>query len=580
MSATRVHRARSAGSPAVATDPITTEVVRHGLNSAAEEMKRALIRTSFSPVIHEILDFAAALYDRDGRMLAQAPSNPLFMGTLDFCVTGATEALGGEDCWRPGDIVLINVPYITGSHQQDAGVVMPAFVGDELVGYAVIKAHWQDMGAKEPYCTDTVDVFQEGLIFPGVRLYDTGKRVDAVFQMALANSRMPEMVGGDINAEVVAVRTGVAALERLVERFGPVVFWAAVEGMLDHGERVMRHRLESLRDGRYSASGRMDSDGVGDEPVRFEIAVEIEGSDVTIDFAAAPGTARGPINCPLPSTVAVSRVAIAMLAGRNEPPNDGHFRPLSVITRPGTIFDPAPPAPCYLNGWLAMQAIDVIHRALSEAAPSIIPSGSGGCICGAIWWGDRPGDEPWSDSTGHPIGQGAHAGGDGANSLMHLGEAASRFASVEVFEARYPVLWRSVELAADSGGAGRFQGGLGLDASLVALEDAWVTCVVERTGFPSWGLHGGESGRPNAARLRLPDGSSRACSKVTALSVPRGASLEIATGGGGGFGPPSERDPSAVAADLADGYITPSFADRHYGGRPAVSPGTEPPTRS
>jgi N-methylhydantoinase B len=539
-------------------------VIRHGLNSAAEQMKRALIRTSFSPVIYEILDFAAALYDGQGRMLAQAPSNPLFMGTLDFCVAGATDAIGGPEAWCPGDIVLINTPFVTGSHQQDAGVVMPMFVGDELVGYSVIKAHWQDMGAKEPYCTDTVDVFQEGVIFPGIKLYDAGRRVDDVYRIALANTRMPEMVGGDINAEVVGVRTGTGAVVRLIERFGRDVFLNSVERMFDHGEDTMRERLESLLDGQYSAQGRMDSDGVGSEPVEFEIAVEISGSEVTIDFTRAPATSRGPINCPLPSTVAVSRVAIAMLAGRHEPPNDGHFRPLSVVTRAGTIFDPSPPAPCYLNGWLAMQAIDVIHRALAEAAPALVPAGSGGCICGAIWWGERPGEEPWSDSTGHPIGQGAYAAGDGANSLMHLGEAASRFASAEVFEARYPLLWERVELAPDSGGAGRHQGGLGVDATLLALDDAWVTCVVERTGFPPWGLEDGEPGRPNAASLRLADGSRSPCSKRTGLRVARGAALEIRTGGGGGFGPASERSPAAVLSDVADGYISPEFARRHY----------------
>jgi len=564
VSAVRLHRARSFGSTGADADPITTEVVRHGLNSAAEQMKRALVRTSFSPVIYEILDFAAALYDRHGRMLAQAPSNPLFMGTLDFCIAGATEAIGGSKAWRAGDIVLINVPYVTGSHQQDAGVVAPAFVDEELIGYAAIKAHWQDMGAKDPYCTDTVDVFQEGIIFPGVKLYDAGVRVEAVHQIVLANTRMPEMVGGDIDAEVVGVRTGVGALEHLVRRFGSDVFWGSVERMFDHGERTMRARLATLRDGRYQAMGRMDSNGVDEGAVEFEISVEIDGSDVVVDFTQAPPSSRGPVNSPLPCTVAVSRVALAMLAGQHESPNDGHFRPLSVATRPDTIFDPSSPAPCYLNGWLAMQAIDVIHRALAGAAPSLIPAGSGGCICGVVWWGNRDGQEPWSDSTGHPIGQGAHKGRDGAHSLMHLGEAGSRFASAEVFEARYPLLWKKVELATDSAGAGRWQGGLGVDAALVALDDASVTCVVERTAFPPWGLDGGASARANEATLRLTDGSSVACSKATALHVPLGATLEIKTGGGGGFGDPSERDVAAVLADLEDGYISPEFATSHY----------------
>jgi N-methylhydantoinase B len=548
----------------VAADPFTTQVVRHGLISAAEQMKRALIRTSFSPVIYEILDFAVAIYDRHSRLLAQAPSNPLFMGTLGFCVDAATDAVGGPHSWAAGDIVLINIPYVTGSHQQDAAMVMPAFVDGELTAFAVVKAHWQDMGAKDPYCTDTVDVLQEGLLLPGVKLYDRGQRVEAVYQIAVANTRMPDMVAGDINAEVVAVRTGVAAVEALVGRYGGPNFWTCVERMLDHGEAIMRARLEAIPDGRYVARGQMDDDGIGAEQVPFEVAIQIDGSDVTIDFSAAPPAARGPINCPRPSTVSASRVAVAMLAGPHEPPNDGHFRPLRVVTTPGTIFHPEAPSPIYLNGWLAMQAIDIIHRAFAEALPHAVPAGSGGCICGAIWWGDRAGAEPWSDSTGHPIGQGAQARTDGAHALMHLGEAASRFASAELFEARYPLLWEQVELATDSCGAGTFAGGLGVDARVRALAECRVTTVVERTTLPPWGLYGGTAGRPNAAKLLRTDGTSQPCNKATALLLHPGDVLEVRTGGGGGYGPPELRAPDAIEADIRAELISSAFARRHY----------------
>ena len=178
--APRVYRGSAAnqGAAGVDADPITTEVIRHGLNSAAEQMKRALIRTAFSPVIYEVLDFAVAIYDRRVRLLAQAPALPLFMGTMSFCVEGAVEAVGGEDALERGDIILYNVPYGTGSHPQDAAVVMPVFLGDEgLIGYTTIKGHWLDIGGKEPYSTDTVDVFQEGTIFPGVKLYRRGELV-------------------------------------------------------------------------------------------------------------------------------------------------------------------------------------------------------------------------------------------------------------------------------------------------------------------------------------------------------------------------------------------------------------------
>jgi N-methylhydantoinase B len=552
-------------------DPITTEVVRHGLNSAAEQMKRTLIRTSFSPVIYEVLDFAVAIYDRRSRLLAQAPSNPLFMGTLGFCVDAAVAAVGGEAEVDDGDIILINIPYASGTHQQDAGVVMPVFVDGQLIGYVAIKAHWLDLGAKEPYSTDTVDVFQEGIIFPGVKLYERGVRVDAIYRMALANSRMPEMVAGDINAEVAATRTGAVAVERIVRKHGHSTFWESVEQMFDHGEAVMRERIASMPDGKYVAQGLLDNDGISGEHVPFEIAVVVEGSDVTIDFSSSPGVTKGPMNCPLPQTVSASRAAIAMLAGPHEPPNEGHFRPLTVKTVPGTLFHPESPAPTYLNGWTAMQTIDVIHRAFADAIPSAVPAGSGGCICGAVWWGERESAELWSDSTGHPIGQGAHPGGDGAHSLMHLGEAASRFASAEVFEARYPLRWEKMELAPDSCGAGTFAGGLGVDSRVTALEDAFLTCVIERTTLAPWGLAGGTAGRANKAVLQYSDGREEFCPKVTALFVEKGATLVIETGGGGGYGPPNARNPAAVLSDLENGHITRAYAQRHY--TQALKPG-------
>src|SRR3954449_6652587 len=266
-------------------------------------MKRALIRTSFSPVIYEVLDFAAALYDRDVSMLAQAPSLPTFMGTMSFCVRSAVEAVGGEEALEPGDIVLYNVPYGTGSHPQDAAMVMPVFLRDgELVGYAAIKAHWLDIGGKDPYSTDTIDVFQEGTIFPGVKLFSRGRLVSDIFRMATANSRVPKMVAGDINALVVGVRTGAAALLRVVERYGLEVFRDCVARMYDHGEAVVRDWFSRLPDGRYVGRGEMDSNGVQDDRVPFEVVVEIDGDTVRLDYTNAPPQQAGPINCPVPST--------------------------------------------------------------------------------------------------------------------------------------------------------------------------------------------------------------------------------------------------------------------------------------
>jgi N-methylhydantoinase B len=563
-----VYRAgKGLGAGVADADPITTEVIRNGLNSAANQMKRALIRTSFSPVIYEVLDFAVAIYDREIRMLAQAPSLPFFMGTMNFCVEATVEAVGGEEALEPGDIILYNFPFGTGSHPQDAAVVMPVFLNDEeLIGYTTIKAHWLDIGGKEPYSTDTVDVFQEGTIFPGVKLYSRGELVRDIWKFVVANSRVPKMVAGDINAEVAGVRTGAAGLLRVVERYGLETFRECVERMFDHGEAVVRDYFSQIPDGRYVGQGVMDDNGLSDEQVPFEVVLEVDGSTVRLDYSSVPDAHPGPINCPLPSTVSASRIAITMLAGGGEAPNEGHFRPLEVVTRPGSMFHPLPPSPCFLYGWPAIQAMEVVYHALSSAIPNAVPACSGGDINGIVWWGvrERTG-EPWADGSPHPIGQGAHARGDGASSLIHHAEAATRFSPVEVWEARNPWLLEKVELAPDSGGAGRHRGGLGVDMFFCLLEDSYATTVVERTKNAPWGLEGGRAGRPNRIALRAPDGQTEPLrGKNTRLFLPKGSTVELYNGGGGGYGPPSERDPESVRADIREGYVTEEQARRDY----------------
>ncbi|MGC8473551.1 MAG: hydantoinase B/oxoprolinase family protein [Candidatus Dormibacteria bacterium] len=547
-------------------DAVTTEVIRAALYSAAAQMKQALIRTAFSPIIYEVLDFAVAIYDRDVRLLAQAPSLPLFMGTMNFCVDAAVAGVGGVEKLEPGDIILYNYPFGSGSHPQDCAVVMPVFLNEAtLVGYTTVKAHWLDIGAKEPYSTDTVDVFQEGTIFPGVKLYRRGELVSDIYRMALANSRVPKMVSGDINAEAVAVRTGGRELIRIIERYGEQTFWNAVARMFDHGEAVMRSYLEQIPDGRYVGHGQMDNDGVSEEPIPFEVVLTVAGSSVQVDFSSAPDARRGPVNCPRPSTVSASRVALTMLAGGSEAPTEGHFRPIEVLTRPGSMFEPVHPQPSFLYGWAALQSMEVIYQALSQVMPKAVPACSGGDICALVWWGTREATgEPWVDGSPHPVGQGGHFAGDGGSSLLHHAESATRFAPIEVWEARNPWLVEKVELAADSGGAGRHRGGLGVDMWFRMLEDAWVTSAVDRKDTAPWGLAGGGEGRVNSVTIRYPDGTTRVVGKATRLFLPKGTRLELATGGGGGYGKASARELAEVQRDVTEGYVTAERARELY----------------
>jgi N-methylhydantoinase B len=569
MSSSAVYRAKQAPRSAVVdADPVRTEVLRHALGSAAEQMRRALIRTSFSPIIYEALDFAVALYDDQFRLLGQAPGVPIFMGTLGMCAEGAVEAVGGVDALEPGDVLAVNSPYVTGAHPNDFAVVKPVFQGlRELIGYSVVKGHILDVGAKEPAVTDSVDVFQEGTIFPGVKLLAHGERVRDIWRMLSANSRLPERAVGDMDALVACAKVGATALLRLVERHGLEQFTASVERMFDHGEGIVRRYFEQVPDGRYVGHGVIDSDGRSEDAIPFEVVVEVAGSTVCIHLSNAPDARPGPVNCPLPATVSASRVAITMLAGNSDvAPTEGHLRPIDIVTRPGSMFDVRWPTPCGSYARPSFQLIEALFNALGSALPEAVPACSGGDTAPMMWWGLRAGTgERWADGFASPVGQGAHHAGDGGSSIMHIGMSATRLPSVEVWEARNPWLLEKVELAPDSGGPGRFRGGLGLDIFFQALEDSYVTTIVDRTKTRPWGLEGGREGRANSVVARDPNGAfGEPFGKRTGLLVSKGTVIELRTGGGGGYGDPADRSPERVLADIREGYVSEAEARHAY----------------
>nr|WP_053000383.1 hydantoinase B/oxoprolinase family protein [Sphingomonas sp. Y57] len=557
------HRRASAGK-ADRADPIVTQVVRHALNSATNRMKQVVIRTSFQPVIYEFLDFAAALYDRQVRLLSQAPTMPLFMGTMSFCVEAAVNAVGGEAALDEGDVILYNMPFGTGSHAPDMAVIMPAFYNGELVGYTAAKAHLIDLGAKDPYPSDSIDMFQEGLLLDGVKLFRRGELVEDILKIVLSNSRAPTAIKGDLLAVVAACRAGSEEFATVIDRFGMDVFLDCTERMFDHGEAVVRAFIAELPDGRYEALGHLDSDGLGGDPVELGIALIVSGDHVTFDLSAVPDALKGPLNSPLPATVAACRIALAMLAG-NDTPNEGHYRPLKVISRPGSIFHPVAPQPTFLYFSPLMQLIEAIYEALSTASPGRVPSGSAGDICGATF---HRFDEVLKESiivgSPLPIGHGATSQADGSI-LYPLLVGQNTLPSVELQEAKFPFIGiESWEIEPDSGGAGQYRGGMGWKASYRILRDVFFMTPIDRAKVPSWGQAGGHSGAANWIRLTYPDGSSEYSGKVTGKPLPAGTLVEIFCGGGGGYGEPSARAPDKVLDDVRMGYFTEGKARELY----------------
>ena len=548
----------------IKTDPITSEIIRNSLNSAAEQMKKALVRSAFSPIIYEVLDFASAIYDKNYCMLSQSPSLPGFMGTLSFCVEQAVKEVGGEENIFDGDIIIYNNPYGSGSHSQDAALVKPVFIENKLIGYTAIKAHWLDTGGKEPYSTDTVDVFQEGTIYPGLKLYKKGKLEEDIFKLIKANSRVPKAIEGDLNAQLNGIIAGANALKRIVNKFGYELFYASVLEIYEHGEKLVRKSLEKIPDGTYSGFGQMDSNGVDEGVVKFKISIEVKGSDLILDFTDAPDQQNGPINCPLPSTVSKARVAFSMMAGNGEQPNEGFFRPLIVKTKKGTMFTPVSPAPCFLNGWPGLQVIEVIYRILSEKLPEAFPASSGGCLAAAVWWGKREKDgEPWADGAPHPVGQGGFYNGDGVTS-MHHNSAGTRISPTEIWESKNPWLINKIELAKDSCGAGEFRGGLGLDLEFEMIEETFITTVVERTKNPPWGIKDGKAGRANNVQVIKKNGDKFFMPKKSGYKLDKGDKIIFLTGGGGGYGNPKFRKIEKIDNDLKQEYLSKKYVEENF----------------
>lgn len=551
---------------ATSVDPVTTELIRHGLEAAAEQMGVALRRTAFSPMIYDTKDFAGALYDKDVRLLAQMRCLPTFVGTLNFCVEGAIEKCGGADEFREGDVIISSYGYDTGSHQLDVAVVVPAFLDGELVGYAVNKAHNLDLGAKSMFVTDSTDIWQEGTLYPSVRLYREGVLNEDLYRTMLANSRLPDALNGDLNAQIGACNVGLQAFLRTLKRYGVETVMAASDELFESSEQEMRAVIRDIPDGVYEADGAADNDGITDELVPYTVRIEIKGDDIVVDLTRAPDEAAGPINAPLSTTVSCVRCAIMALSGIGSGANEGHFRPIEIRTRPRSMFHALPPAPIFMFAWPMITAIDHMHRSLSAVMPERIPAQTG-CDVGAfLTWGNREDGTFWGDGTNHAGGQGAAlVYGDGGGPMMHISCSGTRNNAIEVWESRTPFVTERVEFARDSGGIGEFRGGPGLDIHYRAIRDLYVTMPWERVKSPPFGLFGGGEARPNRVTIEFPDGSSETFTKASAVFVPAGSLVRLETGGGGGVGDPAKRESASIARDIEDGYISAEAAEVAYG---------------
>ena len=545
-------------------DPITVEVIHNYLLSSAREMNRNLVRTSYNTIIYEVHDFGLALYDPKLRMIAEAPGLAVFTRGNDYAMTKMIDYLG--DDIHPGDLILLNYPYWSSHHTLDVLASSPIFFEDRLMGFTAVKMHWLDLGQKDPgYVLDSTSIFQEGLMFPCSKIYREGVLNTELQELIRFNSRMPDRVLGDMNAQISSCRTGERRVQELVEKFGVETFELAVEEILDHGERLARSRLANLPKGTWTAVDYADDDGIDrDTLVKIQVTVTITDDEVVIDFAGSNPATAGPINIPIGCTIGIGALVFKALTTPDTPANEGNFRPLRVEAPPGCVMHAVPPAPTFTL-WTALLAVDVVMKAFAEGMPDAIPACSGGDIFSVMGVGVHPQTgKLWLESSNEGVGFGAHAGGDGENGLMHMTEPGCRNNPIEVLEAKAPLLVEDYKLIQDSGGAGRHRGGLGLRRSYKFLSDASALTLVKKTKTAPWGTAGGDDGDAGYVVLRPGTDRELKTGMVYEAMAPDDVLMNN-SGGGGGWGDPLERDEQAVLADVVNGYVSLDAARDDYG---------------
>ncbi|MDE0353921.1 MAG: hydantoinase B/oxoprolinase family protein [bacterium] len=553
-------------------DAITTEIIRHGLLSACEEMARNLCRTSYNTVVYETHDYGVGLHDVNGDIAADAPGIAVFTRGNDYGIKRSIEFLG-TDSMKPGDVFINNYPYWSSAHTLDPLVFAPIHFDGRLVGFASCRCHVLDLKQKDPgYVLDSTDMYQEGIFFPVVKLYREGEINEDVFNIVRFNSRMPSHTIGDLQAQVSAVVTGVRRTREIADKFGVETLTAAMDAINVHGERLALAALRRMPKGTWSAEDYMDNDGVDlDRPIKMAVTITITDDEMIVDWTGSDEGVRGPINLPRGLTEAFNCLIFKALTTPEWPVTAGNFRPLRVITKEGSVMHAVPPMPTFTL-WGGLLGGEVMLKALAQGMPDRVPACSGGDVCSVMALGDDPRTGgPWLEGMNDAVGFGAHAGGDGEDGIMHLSEPGCRNNPVEVLEIKGPLLIDHYGYRPDTGGPGKHRGGVGISRVYRFLAPATAIAILYKTVSPPWGINGGKEADPN--HVVIDPGTENEERKAGSYNfLEAGQVLANNTGGGGGWGNPFERDPALVAKDVRNGFVSVEAAERDYG--VAVDPAT------
>lgn len=549
------------------TNPIVTEIIRNAFLSAAEDMRAALWRSAFSPVIYEMKDCSVALFDAQARLLAQAPGLPFFLGALGEVIQVVIDHVGLHN-FGAGDVYILNDPYLTGSHLNDVDILSPVLYEDKLVGFTITRAHWLDIGSKDAaYAVDSREIYQEGLRLGPVKLVDAGKVDKDIVDILARNSRLPHSLVGDMHAQIAACRLGERRFIEVLDKYGLDAVHSAMNAVFDMTEQLERETIESLPDGVYEAAGYQDNDFQSADPIPVHVKVTIRGSDMTVDTSGSSLQRPGCTNCGLVQTISAVRLAYKFLIRPDLGVTGGSFRSLAIEVEPGSIFAAEEPAACLQYGSHTMLLVDLIQKALAPVMPERVTAGLPGDAWNVIIIGPhpkQPGLFMCLESTAG--GWGASLHNDGDSGVVHFAAGDFKNLPVETLENKYPLLIRQYALGTDTGGPGRSRGGLNIvrDYELLTTNSR-LSLWFERSLTPQWGLFGGQHGA--VPRVLLYPGTSHeeALLKVNHRPVAAGTVVRAFTGGGGGYGPPWQRDPERVREDVIEGYVSLQAAANDYG---------------
>lgn len=560
-------------------DSVGLHVLHNALANIAAEMALVMMKTSYSTIFNEGLDFSTVLLDREGNLIAEKNYTPSMMGAIPHTVRWTLEEFG-EEFFRPGDVVVHNDPYRGNCHIPEHMMMKPIFRGDELIAFAGSIGHVAEVGGKAPgsFASDATDVYQEGLRLPPVKLLEEGRYNEQLWRVILANHRTPRNTWGDFHAMIGALNVGDRRLLALVDRYGLDTVREGSRGLIDYSERRLRAEIEGLPDGRYEASMLVEDDGVSTDPFEVKTALAVRGDEVIADFTGSSAQVRGPMNCTY--VVAASAVYNAVFCVTDPqmliPRNSGCYRPMNIVAPAGSVVNVKHPGPSVGgNTDLQPKLVDLLLAALSQAVPERVAASSGGSSSNLLFGGVHPDTgEYYSNYHFDGMGAGATALKDG-NDAEITRHSNCRNTPIEVFEHRYPLRTLEYRLVPDSGGAGAHRGGLSTQRTLeITAEEITFSALFDRSRIPPSGLFGGRPGRGSELVVRRAGESEfRRFDEVFGVSSPtkftnvvlrRGDQLRYRTPGGAGFGDPALRDPELVREDVLEGYVTAEAALRDH----------------